>query len=88
MGYLHQVVVYYIGKVIGREAIALHDYEMIFGMLLSVRSINEILNTDGAGATFEAHGVDITSRSSCSRLLGGDSQAGSRIEPRGATRLE
>lgn len=64
MSNLHEMVINDIGKVIGREAVALDDDEVVLALILSVSSIHKIGRRDGGFGGFESNGMWLAMRCS------------------------
>lgn len=77
----HEVVVNHVGKVVGREAVAFHEDEVVLGLAFSITAIDEVVELDWARAASKPDGVRSAVSCLIGRLLSGKAQTRARIQP-------
>lgn len=77
-----------IGEVIGWKPVAFHDDKMVLGELLSIQSIDNVVDCWRRGAALESDGVCLTLCGSFGSFIGGDRQAFARVDTKSSVHLE
>lgn len=82
MGDLHVAVIDDVSKVVGWEAVALHDDVVIFGVLFLEAAVDEVVDRGRRLSALKADGKLLTVVGALIRLLGRDGPTRARIERR------